>query len=481
MSPIGAASAEWGLRYWGMQTPALTTDFQALHARLKRSDPLWVECAMGDFSSVARGKLVRAADFAAAGGCQLSSVLWAMGVTGGTPTQVLGDILPADYADLQLVPDLATWADRPGRHRECTVIGEPVGRWWAPRYGREMDAAEVSPRAALRRVLAACAAQGLQARVAPELELFLLVRDPAWGQEGVGSARAHPDAPQRERACEQGSLERLAHFEPFFDALYQGAETLGIPLAGRQHEAALSQFEVNFTPGDPLPMADAVFRFKRLAREVAARHGFLASFAAKPFLDQPGTGMHWHVSLQRTGAEWPHVFANPDGSSTEDLLHFVGGLQAHSRAAMAVLAPFDMSFDRIRLSDASPTHAAWGADDRHAAFRIPTAGPAGRRVENRLAGGDANPYLTVATTLALGLAGMGQSLLPTSDRTEQTALPRSLPEALDAFETSAELRRWLGDPLVDLFTAIKRHEHGERMACADPRREWDLRHLIELA
>ena len=229
-------------------------------------------------------------------------------------------------------------------------------------------------------------------------------------------------------------------------------------------------------PGEPLAQADAVWRFKRLARELAARHGFLASFAAKPFLDQPGTGMHWHLSLQHTdGRAWPHAFSPPSGEPV--LEHFIAGLQTEAAAAMAFCAPFDMSYDRIRLSDAAPTHASWGEDSRSLAFRIPASSPAGRRVENRLPGGDANPYLILASMIGLGLDGLQAARLPGAGQ----ALPTSLAAALDALQASATLRAQLGSPLLDAYIGIKRHESRERHGHPDPRQQWDLWHLIELA
>lgn len=434
-----------------------------------------VECALGDFGSVARGKRVLAADFVAAAGCRLPSVLFGLTTTGGSPPEVFGPLLPADYRDIDLVPDLATLGPRPGRDGEVGVVCEPTGRWHAAAYGRDIDAAELSPRAVLRAVVAALAEAGLRATVAPELEMFLL--QPEAG--GLAAARPRPGSPVREVACEAYSLERLTQFEPYFDELHAAAAALRIPLTGHQHEAALAQYEVNFAPGDPLAQADAVWRFKRLAREIGQRHGLLASFAAKPFLDQPGAGMHWHVSLRRA-ADGAPLFAAADGSASDALMHFIAGVQAGAPAAMALFAPLGMSFDRITLSDASPTHADWGDDDRHAALRIPASSAAARRVENRLPGGDANPYLVLAATLALGLEGLRGGRQPRPGRDPADLLPRDLPAALGALGASAVLRRWLGDPLVDLYLALKRHEHAERSAAADPR-AWDLRHLIELA
>ncbi|HEX7637685.1 MAG TPA: glutamine synthetase family protein, partial [Burkholderiaceae bacterium] len=292
--------------------------------------------------------------------------------------------------------------------------------------------------------------------------------------------------PARERACEAYSLERAGHFADYFDALFEACRLQAIPVCGHAHEAAYSQYEVNFLPGEPLAQADAVFRFKRLAREVAARFGFLATFAPKPFLDQPGTGMHWHFSLHRLEARradpagHTNAFSHPDGRDHPTLAAFLGGLQRHADAAMAFFAPHDMAFDRIRLSDASPSSASWAHDDRGVAFRIPAAGARNRRVENRLPGGDANPYLAVAATLGLGLAGIEQGLAP-ADLGAGVALPRTLAEACDALERSAAMRSLFGDPLVDLFVALKRHESAERNAAADPRQHWDLLHLVELA
>lgn len=455
-----------------------------LHAAVEALGSPWVECSVGDFSSVARGKRVHRADFVAMAGCKLPSVVLGLTLTAGESDEVFGPLLPTSYVDVNLVPDAATLRLRPGRPHEAAVLCEPSGPLYSARYEREIDAAEISPRAALRSVLARFERAGLQAQVAPELEMFLLGRRELEGLSRLEAAAGRPGALALERCCEAYSLERTGHFEAYFDELYAGCEALGIPVNGHAHESAWSQYEVNFRHGEPLAQADAVFRFKRLAREVAARHGFLASFAPKPFLDQPGTGMHWHFSVQRRAAgagAWPHLFAAVDGRSSDELGHFIAGLQQHAAAAMAFFAPYDMSYDRIALSDASPSHACWGHEDRSCAFRIPSSGASSRRVENRLPGGDANPYLTVAATLGLGLLGLEQGTRPVDGSGEALALPRTLPAALDALDASAALRSLLGDPLVDCFVALKRHESTQRNALADPREQWDLAHLVELA
>ena len=432
-----------------------------------------VECAVADFTSVARGKIVARADFDAMGGCRLPSVVFGVTLTGGEPDAVFGPILPEDYRDVQLVPDLATAVPVPGRGDRVSVICEPAGL--LPRPGRApLDISALSPRAALRRVLARLAAAGLRATVAPELEFFFVERT---AEGGLRPAGVPGQAGAREHALEIASLERTAMFAPYFDALFDACAAQRIPVTGHGHESAPGQYEVNFAPGEPLAMADAVWRFKRLARETAVRHGFLASFLAKPFADQPGTGMHWHASLQHLDGGH-NAFSLPDGGPAPALHHVIAGLQHEADALLALLAPFEHSFERLRRSDASPSAASWGDDDRGVAFRLPAASPANRRVENRLPGGDASPYLTVAATLGLGLHGLQQRLAPLD---ALRPLPATQADALAALARSAVLRDLLGEPLVALYAALKHHECTERQAQADPHRDWDLRHLTELA
>ncbi len=455
-----------------------TTDSKALREGLDALDARFVECALADFSSNARGKTPARDDFLAAGGCRMASIVLGLTVTSQTPPGMLGQLLPSSYQDVELRADPATLRPQYARARAASVLCEPHGRLRAELSGREFDANELSPRAALRRVVQRLAAAGLRATVAPELEFYLVNRRSDEHPHELVAARPRPGSPVREMCCEPDSVERAGYFAPYFDELYDACERLGIPMTGYAHESAYAQFEVNFRPGEPLAQADAVFRFKRLARQVAERHGFLASFIAKPFLDQPGDGMHWHFSLQRT-AGGANAFLADDGQSDGPCLRqFVAGLQRHAQAASALFAPYDHSFDRIRRSDSSPSKANWGLDDRLVAFRIPRSSAANRRVENRLPGGDASPYLVVAATLGLGLAGIqgGWDVLK-----DAPALPAGLGAALAHLEGDPVLRDILGAPLVDLFCTLKRCESEERNALPDPRRDWDLPYLTEQA
>jgi len=455
-----------------LQVPADAELADALRARATSR----VECAIGDLGPLVRGKIVAASDFVAQRGCRLPSLALGLTVTGREPPAVFGPVLPPAYTDIRLVPAPRTLATASDPRHPASVICEPSGPLPAPRYGRHIDAAELSPRAALRRILERLDAAGYRAVVAPELEFFLVERashDP----ERIEAPAAASCA--RERVCEAYSLERTTQFAGFFDALYAACERFRIPISGHAHEAALSQYEVNFHPGEPLAQADAVFRFKRLVRELARRCGFLATFAAKPFLDQPGTGMHWHLSLHhRSGG---NAFVDASGRDAPALGSFVAGLQRDADAAMALYAPYEMSFERIRRSAATPTRATWGREDRTHAFRVPGSLPQDRRIENRLPGGDANPYLALAVLVGTGWCGLDDGLPATEEGVAGPRLPRTLADALAALARNERLRALLGDPLVDVYVALKQDEDAQRSACREPRREWDLAHLLELA
>ena len=450
---------------------ALRTGVEALGARR-------IECCIADFSSNARGRTVSHEDFLAAGGCRLSSVVFGLTITAQTPPGVFGHLLPSSYQDVELRADPATLVEQFGRAHAATVLCEPYGRLRAEITGREFDANELSPRAALRRVVARLEQAGLCAQVAPELEFCLLNRRSDGAPADLIAARANPASPARELGCEADSAERAGYFARYFDDLFGACERVGIPVSGYAHESSYSQYEVNFRPGAPLQQADAVFRFKRLARQLAERHGFLASFIAKPFLDQPGAGMHWHFSLQQQADGRNAFLAASDDGDGPRLQQFVAGLQRHAPAATALFAPYDISYERIVRSDASPSHASWGLDDRTVAFRVPDSSPANRRVENRLPGADASPYLIVAATLGLGLAGIEEGL---QAQAQAASLPRTLAQALDCLAADHMLRRVLGEVLVDLFCAVKRGESALRNSQPQPRQDWDLVHLPEQA
>ena len=451
--------------------PHLSTAAEAL-AWLQANDIRRVELVFADLTSVARGKILGRDSFAETLGAKLPSLFLGLTVTGGEPAAVFERIFPTTFPDMAMRPDWSTLTRDPlARVPTASLICDIEARFSRADGQGELEVAELSPRQLLKRTLARLQAAGYQARVAPELEFFLVhpQRDAAGGLQVAHGMSGR--VPHIESSHDLASAETAQTFAPFFDDLWAACETQGIPITGYGHESALGQYEVNFAPGEPLAQADAVFRFKRLAREIARRHGCYATFMAKPYLDEPGTGMHWHISL--SDAQGQNPFSAADGAPHPRLRHFIGGWQASARASLAILAPYAHSYVRLQRPDAAPASAEWGYDNRTVAFRVPHSDAANRRVEHRLPGGDANPYLSLALMLGAGLYGMQQQLEPGPEVSDRPAvasgggLPLSLEAALDELQRCPVLTEILGAPFIELYDMIKRHELGEQQADAD--------------
>jgi glutamine synthetase len=209
---------------------------------------------------------------------------------------------------------------------------------------------------------------------------------------------------------------------------------------------------------------DQAIRFKRIVKGIAHRNGVEATFMAKPYADAPGSGMHLHASvLDREGA---NVFASEDVLGNDTLRHAAAGLLDTMADAMAVFAPNANSYRRLRPELYVPMNATWGYNNRGVAVRVPVSGPADRRLEHRVAGADANPYLVAAVVLAGMLHGVERKLaapapLVGNAYTQRLAAPR-LPSdwatALTRFGGSGFLREHLGDRFVTLYELTRRGE-----------------------
>src|SRR3990167_2987438 len=459
--------------------PHLSTASEAL-SWLQANDMRRVELVFADLTSVARGKIMSTASFTETLGAKMPSLFLGLTVTGGEPPQVFKRVFPPTFPDMAMQPDWRTLVRDPlAAVPSACVICDLEARFTAADGSREIDVADLSPRQILKRVLARLDAAGYRAKVAPELEFFLVhrQRDTAGGLQVAHGMSGQ--VPHIESSHDLGSAESAATFAPFFDELWAACEMQGIPITGYGHESAIGQFEVNFSAGEPLAQADAVFRFKRLAREIARRHSCYATFMAKPYLTEPGTGLHWHISLADAAGNNP--FTAGDGTPHERLKHFIGGRQGSARASMAFLAPYAHSYVRLHRPDASPASVEWGFDNRTAAFRVPQSNPANRRVEHRLPGGDANPYLSLALMLGAGLIGIQQQIQPgpeVSDRaavSARGALPMNLAEALDELQRCPIMADIFSADFLMLYDMIKRFELDEQAADAD----FAIKHLLD--
>ncbi|MFO7325511.1 MAG: glutamine synthetase family protein, partial [Pseudomonadota bacterium] len=334
----------------------------------------------------------------------------------------------------------------------------------------------MAPRHVLRRMLELYADRGWRPVVAPELEFYLIEPNidadyplkPPVGRSG----RAEPGR-------QSYSIAAVNEFDPLFDDIYAFCEAQDIEIDTLIHEDGPAQMEINLLHGDPLDLADQVFLFKRTAREAALRHKMYATFMAKPHGREPGSAMHIHQSIvdSQTGR---NVFSNEDGSPSQLFFAHIAGLQKYLPAAMALFAPNVNSYRRITRDQVAPINVQWGYDNRTAGLRVPVSGPEARRVENRVGGADANPYLAIAASLACGYLGMVENLKPTepiagSAHDLPFSLPRSLDQALRNLRECNELIQLLGEAFISAYTIVKEAESEVFLQVIS---SWEREHLL---
>jgi glutamine synthetase len=221
-----------------------------------------------------------------------------------------------------------------------------------------------------------------------------------------------------------------------------------------------------------------MFLFKRTVRETAMRHDIYATFMAKPMANEPGSSMHWHISLK--DAQGRHPFSNPDGSESELFHWFIGGMQRYLPETTLFCAPYVNSYRRFTRYMSAPINLQWGHDNRTVGLRVPQSDPDNRRIENRVAGSDVNPYLAIAGSLASGLLGIEERLRPAPPEEGNAykrpfALPGSLSEAISRLENSEKMNKLLGERFVKIYTAMKRQEYQAYFEVISP---WEREYLL---
>lgn len=314
------------------------------------------------------------------------------------------------------------------------------------------------PRHALASVLADYKARGLTPVVATEMEFYLI--DDSTRQLRVPKS---PISGKRRPGAETLSMRQLDAFDGFFTQLYDACEAMDIPANTAISEAGIGQFEIDLAhQPDALKAADDAWLFKLALRGLARRHGFAASFMAKPYPDYAGNGMHVHFSvLDSSGA---NVFDNgtPEGSDT--MRHAVAGLLAAGPASTLIFAPHLNSYDRLVPGAHAPTGLAWAYENRTSAIRIPSSPNVARRIEHRISGGDVNPYLLLAVILAAALRGIEDGAEPPAPITgnayalDLPRIPGTWDAAIDQFETDPWAKRLLPEGLIQNMVLTKRQE-----------------------
>jgi glutamine synthetase len=431
-----------------------------------------VECLIPDMSGIARGKILPAKKFIQsikAHSLRLPESIFIQTVTGGYADDEDDGVTSVEDVDVVLQPDPSTicmvpWYEEPTAQviHDCFYNdGQPV---------------EIASRRVLQKVLDLYEERGWRPVVAPELEFFLVQINtdpdlpliPPIGQSG-----------RPETGRQSYGIDAVNEFDPIFEDVYDYCEVQEIDIDTLTHESGAAQMEINFNHGDPMMLADQTFLFKRTVRHAAMRHKVYATFMAKPLADEPGSAMHVHQSVvdRRTGR---NLFADKNGRDTTLFRSYVAGLQRYLPMVMPLLAPNVNSYRRLQPFSDAPINVQWGVDNRTVGLRVPVSSAASRRIENRLAGADANPYLAIAASLACGYLGIVERLKPTNQiegsayRLKHT-LPRTMYDALQRFEACKPIRAILGEKFVRAVLAVKRAELDAYQRVIS---SWEREHLL---
>ena len=431
---------------------------------LRRRGVETVILAGADTHGIMRGKRVPIGelDRAAERGITLSDVIWALPVDEVEPVEPPpghdGWFPRAGYPDMLAMPDLETARLVPWHDRTALLLCDFVDR-----DGRAIP---LSPRAVLRSVVERAAAMGVEPTVGIELEFYALRETP----QSVLTKRPSQLQAVEERPSVYGVVAASRH-EDFAGAVRATLQDYGLAVEACAPEAGPGQFEITVRAAPALRAADEAFLLKSAVKEIAARHGLLATFMAKPRSDWPGSSCHLHISL-RAGAPTA-------------MRHFLGGLLEGMAELSAIFAPTPNSYRRLTPYSWAATTATWSVDNRSAGLRAIGDGDAIARVEHRQAGADANPYLAAAAALAAGLDGVRRACEPPPPVGGDVyaladgavpALPLTLGAATDLLERSALAREWLGDDVVDHCVAMRRAELAAQSAAVT---DWETARYLE--
>ncbi|MDJ0777283.1 MAG: glutamine synthetase family protein [Gammaproteobacteria bacterium] len=334
------------------------------------------------------------------------------------------------------------------------------------------------PRQLLKKVLQRFESLRLRPRLAVELEFYLL--DAARAAGGAPLPAVSPRSGQREASGKVLSLDKLDEFDEVLGAIETACRTQHIPTTSMISEYGAAQFEINLQhQDDALLAADHAALLRRAVQGVSRSLGYDASFMSKPFADQSGSGMHIHLSL--LDEDGNNIFDPAKSEGDLRLGQAVAGLQATMGEAMALFAPNLNVYRRFKPDEFTPVTRDWGENNRSVAFRIPPSDGKNRRIEHRVAGAEANPYLVVAAVLAGVHHGLVAQLDPGARHAGNAGaevdplLPLTLWQALDSLRAAEILGDYLGEDYLRIYADVKQAEFDAFMGDILPREyDWYL-------
>jgi glutamine synthetase len=410
---------------------------------------------MNDLNTVERGKRIDRDGMARVcdAGMLLPGSMFALDVQGGTLESTGLGFEDGD-------------ADRPCRLIPASMVPVPwqadgVAQAQVSMFEHDGRAFFGDPRHVLARVLERFQRLNLAPVVAIEYEFYLVDRERT--AAGQPQPPRSPLTGRREFRTQINSMTDVNDYSPLLAQIDAACRAQGIPSTSALAEYGPGQYEVNLQhQDDALAACDQAMRFKRVVKSVARAHGCDATFLAKPYRDMAGSGLHIHASVLDAGGR--NIFECDTPAQCSDLRHAVAGLLATLGEGMAICAPGPNSYRRFRPEAYVPMTPSWSVNNRGSAIRIPVSDAHNRRIEHRLAGADANPYLVVAWMLAgihLGLANAQEPPPPVvgnAYRTDGEPLPTHWALAIERFRHSGFAREYLGKPFCELYATVKQGE-----------------------
>lgn len=440
-----------------------TSAFQnEVHAYLERHpETQYVDILLNDLNGVFRGKRIPFANLTKLEkGCYFPASVFAMDILGNTVEEAgLGQALgEPDNICIPVEGTLIPSAADPQHLAQVLLT-------MRNQDGTPFD---VEPRNVLNHLWQQLRNRGLFPVVAVELEFYLV--DKKRDADGFIQPPCAPGSDERNMQSQVYSVDNLDHFSEVLSEIDTIAKQQGIPADGALAEASPGQFEINLHhTRNVLSACDHAVQLKRLVRQVAENHGMTATFMAKPYEEYAGSGMHVHISV--LDAADHNAFACDDGSNSPLLKRALAGMIDLMPASMALLAPNVNAYRRFLPDAFVPLQASWGHNNRTVALRIPCGDIDSHRIEYRVAGADANPYLVMAAILAGMLHGIDNQLpLPPAitgngHEADGNPLPIRQSDALYEFEQSTPLQKLLGERFGFVWHSCKHHElmHFERL------------------
>jgi glutamine synthetase len=414
-----------------------------------------VRVEVPDTNGILRGKQVPAAKVARGKACGFSDVVYCLTSTDGFYENPDFTSHDTGWPDLMAVPDFATARPVPWEPDLAAVLCDMTTK--------EGDPVEVDPRRALRLAVERLRALGLDALCGVEYEFFLFQDDEA-GRRALREGRVRELNPAGfERQAY--SLLRWPDLAPFANAMFELMEPYGVPLDAVSTELGYGMVEIAVSPLPPLEAADAAARLKLGCKELARRHGLIASFIAKWDMEQSGSSGHVHCSLARDGKN--ALWAGP-GKVDRLARPALGGLLSTAAELSVFMSPFPNSYRRYQPETWTPLNVTWGHDNRNACVRFISATSEGTRFEHRRPGADLNPYLSIAACIDGCAEGIEKGIEPAPEAPGRAweyvaaeTFPTDLPEATRRLSSSTFARQHYGDAFVDHYVLSREAEQAE--------------------